>query len=119
MSETTTTTTKAYTQPQIESTEWPGHSGESYTYYVYEWPTAFRSVPGNYVFCKLVNSEWVPVHVGETEDLANLFDDHPAMACLKKNGATHIHARANKAGEQARLAEEADIRRNFEAPCNK
>ena len=39
----------------ITTIKWPGASGQRYTYHVYDWPTTFKSVPGNYIFCKIVN----------------------------------------------------------------
>lgn len=31
---------------------WPGKSGEQYQYWIYPIGTAFKEVPGNYVFAK-------------------------------------------------------------------
>ena len=107
------------TTTRTQTIEWPGASGKSYTYYVYNWLNTFNSVPGNYIFCKIVNNQWVPIYIGEASDLSERFDNHHAMPCILRNGATHIHVHANKGGKQVRLNEETDLRHNFKAPCNK
>ena len=101
-----------------QTVNWPGQSGERYTYYVYDIRTKFNSAPGNYIFAKLVNGRWSPVYIGETSDLSERFDNHHAMPCIKRNGATHIHAHRNDSGVNARRAEESDLIRNFKPSCN-
>lgn len=98
---------------------WSGISGKTYTYYIHQIGTQFIAAPGNYVFAKVVNGRWAAVYVGETENLAERFDYHHAMPCIRANGATHIHAHVNHGGGPARRDEETDIRRNYNPSCNR
>lgn len=99
---------------------WTGVSGTPYNYFVHPIGTDFNAVPGNYIFAKM-NSQgrWVSVYIGETGDLSERFDNHHAMPCIKRNGATHIHAHKSSAVKQTRLNEETDLRKNYNPPCNK
>jgi len=102
----------------VPSCDWPGKSGTTYRYSVYDLPPSFNKAAGNYIFAKR-NSEgyWVPVYIGQTDDLSERFDDHHKATCISRAGATHIHAHA-KEDERERLEEEADILAKFSTPCN-
>mgnify|MGYP001565336527 CR=1 FL=1 len=98
--------------------DWPGQSGRTYRYWIYELPPNLKAAPGNYIFAKESSpSRWTPVYAGETEDLSERFNDHHKMPCIKRNGATHIHAHLNDS-EDARLDEEADLIAKWSPPCN-
>ena len=101
-----------------QTINWPGQSGKLYSYHVYPIGTKFDAVPGNYIFAKMVSGRWSPVYVGETSDLSERFDNHHKMPCIKRIGATHIHAHRNSGGTNARRAEESDLVRNFKPACN-
>lgn len=105
----------AVQQPDIH---WQGASGNRYAYWIFPIGHTFSAVPGNYIFAKFVG-QWFAVYVGQTEDLSVRFDSHHAAACVRQNGATHIHAHTTPGGEQARLDEESDLRRRFRPPCNR
>lgn len=99
--------------------EWPGASGRTYKYHVYEIGTSFKKEPGNYIFAKVANGAWVPVYIGESDCIGERCTAvHHKWATALQHGATHIHAHLNRSGPQARLDEEADLRRNFNTPCN-
>ena len=98
--------------------DWTGSSGQKYTYEVYPIGTNFRPVPGNYIFARYAPGEWFPIYIGETSDLSQRFDNHHAMPCIKRNGATHIHVHENNSGVAARRAEESDLIRRWNPPCN-
>ena len=98
--------------------QWVGASGQTYTYYVHSWPTEFTDKRGgNYIFCKIVNQKWKAIYIGETGNFSERFDNHHAMPCIERQGATHIHAHLNT-NESARLAEEDDLIQNHNPPCN-
>ena len=104
------------TRPTIE---WPGKKGQSYTYYIFPIDTNFDQNPGNYVFAKETSPRrWTPVYIGETSDLSERFDNHHKMPCIRRAGATHIHAHINRAGAQARRSEEADLVNRWKPQCN-
>jgi len=99
---------------------WVGASGRSYKYRVYTLGTNFIAKPGNYVFAKTnAAGNWVPIYIGESGDLSERFDNHHAMPCIRRNGATHVHVHASSSNRQERLNEETDLRRNYNPPCNK
>lgn len=99
---------------------WTGASGKKYTYYVYKLPPNFVAKPGNYIFAKTNSqNQWEAAYIGETENLSERFDNHHAMPCINRNGATHIQAHVTNGGKQARLNEETDLVRNYNPTCNK
>lgn len=104
-----------------ETILWKGATGAEYKYYIYSLPhSGFKAEPGNYVFAKETeSSKFRPIYAGETEDLSERFDNHHAMPCIQSNGATHITAHTNAAGDQARRDEEKDLRDNYNPVCNK
>ena len=75
---------------------WNGQTS-SYKYRIYPWPFKFFiNNPRNYIFCKMVSNVWIPIYIGESGgDLSDSFDGHHAMECVKRNGATHIHAHSS------------------------
>ena len=96
---------------------WPGKSGRTYTYQVYPIGTSFHDVAGNYIYAKQVGSQWQPCYIGQTNSLQNRLANHEKEACAKRHGATHIHVKATPA-ERDRLAEEEDLIRLWNPPCN-
>ena len=98
--------------------QWEGKSGTRYNYWIFPIGYEFASVGGNYVFAKQTRpGSWTPVYIGQTSDLSERFDKHHKMACIKRNGATHIHVHRNDV-ERARLAEETDLLRKWTTSCN-
>jgi hypothetical protein len=89
---------------------WIGGSGTQYTYFIHPLPINFDpDQDGNYIFSKKnENGKWAPIYIGEG-DLANrVNDNHHRAACIKRNGATHVHVHLN-AVEAHRIAEEQDL----------
>jgi predicted GIY-YIG superfamily endonuclease len=102
-----------------DTCNWPGVSGKSYTYHVHPFGTTLKAEAGNYIYSKLnQQGQWVPLYIGETEDLDNRVTTHEKRECVRRNGVTHIHAHLTLDGLAVRLAEETDIRNNFGTPCN-
>jgi len=98
---------------------WPGASGKEYKYWIYPIGTAFKAVPGNYIFAKQTKpNTWTPVYVGETDNLDERLANHEKMPCVKRNGGTHVHAHACSDSVPIRQAEEADIMEKFKPTCN-
>jgi hypothetical protein len=97
---------------------WNGLSGRSYTYQVYLLGTKFNDVPGNYIFARWTGTGWRAIYIGQAKSLSNRISGHEVWPCANQNGATHIHAHTNQAGETAREAEEADLIAQHKPPCN-
>lgn len=99
--------------------QWDGRSGKTYKYWIYRIGTTFEEVPGNYVFAEETKpNTFRPIYIGETDNLGERFDNHHKMPCIKREGATHIHAHKNTAGQVARKAEEADLVDRWNPVCN-
>lgn len=99
---------------------WPGASGKTYKYWYYPYGSALKAEPGNYIFAKQnAEGRWVPLYIGQTDDLKARVADHEKRKCALDNGCTHIHAHISSADEGIRLAEETDLRHNYSTPCNK
>jgi predicted GIY-YIG superfamily endonuclease len=102
-----------------DTCDWPGVSGKSYKYHVYPFGQSLKAEAGNYIYAKLNREgKWVPLYIGETEDLDTRVATHEKRECVRNNGVTHIHSHLTSGARSVRLAEETDIRGNFETPCN-
>lgn len=102
-----------------DTINWIGASGKSYVYGIYSMNTTFKAEPGNYCVAKETEpGRFRPLYFGETADLSERFDNHHKMPCFTRNGATHIHAHTNSSGQNARLAEEADLIQRWNPTCN-
>lgn len=92
---------------------WTGASGKGYRFEVFELPFNFSpSQDGNYIYSRLNQSKrWVPIYIGQG-DLKERTENHHQAACIRRKGATHIHAHLNS-NQAARLAEERDLLANY------
>lgn len=97
---------------------WHGVSGKGYQYTVYNINTSWNDVPGNYIYAGQTSTGWKAAYIGQTKSFKDRLPDHNEEACAKRNGATHIHAHVNNGGEAARKAEEADLIKKHQPPCN-
>ncbi len=97
---------------------WTGKSGKNYSYNIYQIGTEFNEVPANYVFMQETKPGYFkPIYFGITNNLANRFDNHEKMPCIKKNQATHIGVHQNK-NESDRKSQESDLLANYNTACN-
>ncbi len=102
-----------------DTCNWPGASGKSYTYHVYRFGIALKAEPGNYIYAKLTaQNQWVPLYIGETDNLDSRVATHEKRECVRNNGVTHIHAHLTPGDRSVRLSEETDLRKNFTTSCN-
>jgi predicted GIY-YIG superfamily endonuclease len=99
--------------------EWEGQSGNKYKYEIHPIGRSFNEKSANYIYAKKVSpGEWVPVYIGQTQNLAERIADHEKEACAEQNGATHIHAHASSRSEKDRRAEESDLIGKWDPVCN-
>ena len=101
-----------------KTVKWKGQSGRAYGYTVHELATNWNDVAGNY-FARRTGAKWQAVYVGETGSLKDRLPNHEVRDCARRNGATHIHAHVNGAGERTRRAEEDDVIALHRPVCNK
>jgi excinuclease UvrABC nuclease subunit len=92
--------------------DWPGQSGSTYRY----WPllsleaASIKPEAGNYMFVKaLANGNYLPVYIGQADNLRTRLPNHERMQDAIKAGATLVYAHTNSAAESARLNEEQDL----------
>ena len=99
--------------------DWKGISGKEYRYRIYPIGTTFKKVPGNYVFAKETKQgTFLPIYIGETDDLSERFDNHHKMPCVVENGATHITVHVGETSATVRRTEEKDLREKYNPICN-
>lgn len=95
-----------------------GMSGTTYKYRVYPKGTGFKDAPGNYVFAALSGGKYTLLYIGETGSLeTRLTDKHEKVPCCNARGWTHVMAHLG-GGKSDRLAEESDLVKNYNPPCN-
>lgn len=93
-----------------DTVSWPGASGNIYKYWFHDLSSPIKAEAGNYMFVKrLPSGNYVPVYIGQCDDLRNRCVKHERMADAIAAGATHFMAHTTPAGEHARLAEERDL----------
>ncbi len=102
-----------------ETILWEGASGMKYKYWIHRLPSNFKAAAGNYIFAEEINPNiYEPAYIGETGDLAERFDDHHAMPCIKRARATHIHVHTTAGGIQTRRDEASDLIKKWQPTCN-
>ena len=109
---------------QAESTpspfiNWPGQSGKEYQYEVYPIDTAFKALPGNFIYGKQAeDGSWIPIYITQTRDMHQRLEGHVSLDDAVANGATHIHVHYCTTGQAARCTEERDLIQRWQPVCN-
>ena len=100
--------------------DWEGISGKKYKYWIYDIGyDKFDPVPANYIFTKEPKPRThEPIYIGETEDISERFDYHHKIDCIRRNGATHIHAHKSNSDKEIRCLEESDLINKWKPICN-
>lgn len=102
-----------------ETLIWKGKSGKEYKYWIYDLDATHDAVPANYIFVsKTGTTYYMPIYIGETEDISERFDSHHKMPCIQRNGATHLCTHKSDADKKVRCTEEADLINNYNPTCN-
>ena len=92
--------------------DWPGKSGKKYRYWFNDSiaPSNLKQEGGNYMYVKrLPNGNWLPVYIGQADDVSRRLPNHDRLPDVKRAGATHLMSHTTPDGEQARLDEERDL----------
>jgi hypothetical protein len=105
---------------------WTGVSGEKYDTNLCQFGIPFTKGAGVYIFCKESASKpgwWDQIYVGECEDFNDRLNlnlaQHHRLACIRREGATHVCAIDVAGGKQARVNVETDLRKSLDPPCNR
>ena len=99
---------------------WPGLSGRAYKYWYHPLGTKFVAKAGSYILARVnALNQWEPLYIGEADSLASRCGpSHEKWDRAIRLGATHIHAHTTAGERHVRLAEETDLRRAYDCPCN-
>jgi hypothetical protein len=98
---------------------WPGQSGKEYPYVVYPIGTAFRPLPGNFIYARQAeDGTWIPIYIAQTRGLHQRLEGPVRVEDAIQNGATHIHAHYDSAGHATRCTEERDLILRWQPVCN-
>ena len=94
--------------------EWRGASGRRYCFQVALLDSAAPPMqPGVFIYCGQDGSGWVPLALGQVEDLAAEHRAGSARFVATQAGATHLHLHVRLAGVEARVEEEVDLAESF------
>lgn len=98
-----------------------GASGRQYKYYVHPKGALFVGTPGNYCFGKELNGTITPLYFGESENLKarNCDNEHERGSCAAARGWNVTCAHTSPNSKFDRCAEETDLRRAYDPPCNR
>ena len=107
------------TSTASDSVNWIGQSGKQYAYTIYALDTTFQMTPGNFIYAgQDADGNWVPIYIAQTRNLGQRLEGHVTMQDAMQNGATHIHAHYDTAGQAARCNEERDLLLRWKPVCN-
>lgn len=102
--------------------DWRGQSGRRYGYWIYAADARFNEHrPANYIFVRRTDDgAWLPLFVGQCGDLAMpLLEGHFQEHKIEQAGVTHVHIHFSSHDLHKRMAEEDDLRRRHNPPCNR
>ncbi|MBW4984155.1 hypothetical protein KZZ07_16550 [Mameliella sp. CS4] len=99
---------------------WPNLDGLYYYFTVTKIPALLPPASGVYNICRIVPDGFVPLYVGETENLHKRLvlemSKHEGFSRSLDHGATHIGY--HLAEEEDRLRIETELRHSLSPPCN-
>ena len=61
---------------------------------------------------------WHPLYIGETQNFAARFQNHEKAPCAQQSSMNQIHYHIHNGNAQVRRAEEQDLNRRWNPPCN-
>ena len=89
---------------------WKDKSGSSHRFWIYPRGTKFNEpCPGIYIYARKTSPhKWIPLYIGQTQNVNVRLTNHEQRECVERNGATHIHV-SIISGEKSRLTIEKDL----------
>ncbi len=103
----------------IVERNWEGESGSFYRYRVCLLEMKPDPVPGNFIFAYPVGGAWLPVLIGQSDNLAEQLADQEQMRCARLGGATHLHLHEGIGDVEAQRREMTDLVRKWRPACNR
>jgi hypothetical protein len=98
---------------------WKDKSGIGHRFWIYGRETKFNEpCPGIYIYARETSPhKWIPIYIGQTENVNVRLTNYEQQECVDRNGATHIHI-SIITDEKARLAIEKDLIEQWKPVCN-
>ena len=98
---------------------WKDKSGTSHRFWIYPRGTKFNEpCPGIYIYARETSPhKWVPIYIGQTENVNVRLANHEQRECVDQNGATHIHV-SIITDEKSRFTLEKDLIEQWKPVCN-
>jgi hypothetical protein len=98
---------------------WKDKSGTSHRFWIYPRGTKFNEpCPGIYIYARETSPhKWIPIYIGQTENVNVRLANHGQQERVDQNGATHIHV-SIITPEKSRLAIEKDLIEQWKPVCN-
>jgi hypothetical protein len=98
---------------------WLGQSGKAYPYEIHPLGTAFRALPGNFIYAsQSEDGGWIPIYIAQTRDMHQRLEGHVSADDAIASGATHIHVNFSAPNQAARCTEEHDLILRWHPACN-
>ena len=98
---------------------WKDKSGTRHRFWIYRRGAKFNEpCPGIYIYARETSPhKWIPIYIGQTENVNVRLTNHEQQECVDQNGATHIHV-SIITDEKSRLAIEKDLIQQWKPVCN-
>ena len=98
---------------------WKDKSGTRRRFWIYPRGTKFNEpCPGIYIYARETSPhKWIPIYIGQTENVNVRLTNHEQQECVDENGATHIHV-SIITNEKSRLAIEKALIQQWKPVCN-
>lgn len=99
-----------------------GKSGKKHTFNIYPYDTSFKELAAVYYISKRTEKSGgggnhKHIYIGQTENLAERFQNHHKEECFKRNKA-NCKSILQESSEKKRLEIEADLIDALTLPCN-
>ena len=102
---------------QIETVTFTGASGNTYTFTAYTLDTTFNEVGAVYIFTKQENRNYIPLYIGQTDNLKQRISNHEKWPCVMEYGVDSICV-LGESNELSRRYIEHDLLDTGNPPCN-
>jgi predicted GIY-YIG superfamily endonuclease len=98
---------------------WKDKSAVGHRFWIYRRGTKFNEpCPGIYIYARETSPhKWIPIYIGQTENVNVRLTNHEQQKCVDQNGATHVHV-SIVTDEKSRLAIEKDLIQQWKPVCN-